>query len=52
MYANLFSCMGAAIDSKGHKFGVFGIKNGNQGQNFMSIVVIFNKNYLTEPNLP
>ena len=52
MYANFFSCMGAAIGSKEHNFVFLALKNGNQGQKLMSIAVIFNKNYLTEPSSP
>ena len=52
MYANLFSCMAAAIGSKGHNLVFLALKNGNQGQKLMSIAVIFNKKYLTEPNSP
>ena len=47
-----FSCMGAPIGSKGHNLVFSVLKNGNQGQKLMSIAVIFDKNYLTEPNSP
>ena len=43
-----FSCMGAAIGSKGHNFVFSALKNGNQGQKLMSKHFL-NKNYLTEP---
>ena len=47
-----FSCIGAAIGSKEHTLVFSTLKNGNQGQKLMSIAVILNENYLTEPNSP
>ena len=48
----VFSCVGAAIGSRGHNLVFSALKNGNQGQKLMSITVIFNGNYLTEANSP
>ena len=47
-----FPRVGAAIGSRGHNLVLSALKNGNQGQKLMPVTLIFNGNYLTEPNSP